>query len=320
MAIGIGIRTRMRQVALFGCAVLVCAMAGVAVSAAGAAGATWTPQTVPGPSGPPNAALTGVSCASATFCMAIGSSDSGFDHAQIKLLGPIGTFADRWDGTNWVAVPTPAAGANAALVSISCASPTFCVAVGDTHSAGRQYVAGNAFPGRNTRAVLETWNGTRWAVQPTPLASVRGGVLSGVSCVSSRFCLAVGASSILASFAVAWNGTRWRRIVLPTVRFNPSLTAVSCAAVNACTAVGSYNVAETGVAVLHPLAARWVGGHWKVAKPPPERGRFHGKSFLNDTWLTSVSCPSRASCLATGLAMRTQNIEPQGGFADRWDG
>jgi hypothetical protein len=48
MAIGIGIRTWIRRVALFGCAVLVCAMAGAAVSAAGAAGATWTPQTVRG--------------------------------------------------------------------------------------------------------------------------------------------------------------------------------------------------------------------------------------------------------------------------------
>ena len=91
-------------------------------------------------------------------------------------------------------------------------------------------------------------------------------------------------------------------------------------AVNACTAVGTYDVAETGEAVLHPLAARWLAGHWTVAKPPAERDRFHGKAYLNDTWLTAVSCPSRTSCLATGLAMRTQNFYPQGGYADRWDG
>ncbi|HXD65006.1 MAG TPA: hypothetical protein VNV17_10335 [Solirubrobacteraceae bacterium] len=91
-------------------------------------------------------------------------------------------------------------------------------------------------------------------------------------------------------------------------------------AVNACTAVGTYDVAETGEAVLHPLAARWLAGHWTVAKPPAERDRFHGKAYLNDTWLTAVSCPSRTSCLATGLAMRTQNFYPQGGYADRWGG
>jgi hypothetical protein len=57
-----------------------------------------------------------------------------------------------------------------------------------------------------------------------------------------------------------------------------------------------------------------------VTKPPPERDRFHGKPFSNFTWLTGVSCPSRTSCLATGLALRTQNFYPQGGFADRWNG
>jgi hypothetical protein len=252
--------------------------------------------------------------------MTVGSSDSGFDHNQIKLLGPIGTFSARWDGSAWMAVPTPPDGAGVTLVSISCTSPTFCAAVGLTRGAGRQYIADNVFPGRNTRAVVETWNGTKWAVQPTPLASVRGSVLSGVSCVTGRFCLAVGSSGIEETFAIAWNGTRWRQLPLPTIRFNPSLAAVSCVGVNACTAVGSYNVAETGVAVLHPLAARWTGARWKVATPPPERDRAHGRSFLNDTWLTSISCPSRTSCLATGLAMRTQNINPQGGYAVRWDG
>jgi hypothetical protein len=322
MRIGIGIGMWVRHAAARGLAVAgwvlaVCALAVAGASAASAA--TWTPQTVPGPSGPPNAAMTGVSCASATFCMAVGSSDFGFDHTQTQLLAPIATFAARWDGSAWVSVPTPAAGASATLASLSCPSPTFCVAVGFTHSPGRQYVAGFV-PDRNTRAVVEVWNGTRWAVQATPLASVRGSLLSGVSCVSSRYCLAVGSWGIEASFAIAWNGTRWRRLPLPAIRFNPSLAGVSCVAVNACTAVGSYDVKETGEALLHPLAARWLGRRWTVATPPAERDRFHGKPFLNYTWLTAVSCPSRTSCLATGLSMRTQNIYPQGGFADRWDG
>jgi hypothetical protein len=98
------------------------------------------------------------------------------------------------------------------------------------------------------------------------------------------------------------------------------LTAVSCAAANACTAVGSYDVNKVGVADLRPLAAQWSGQRWTVSKPPPERDRFHGKAFDNFTWLTAVSCVSRGSCLATGLTLRTQNFYPQGGFADRWDG
>ena len=117
-----------------------------------------------------------------------------------------------------------------------------------------------------------------------------------------------------------WNGHSWQLLMLPLVRFGPTLTAVACVATNACTAVGSYDTRETGVADLHPLAERWNGAHWTVAKPPAERDVFRGKPYANFTWLTSVACPSRTSCLATGLAMRTQNIFPQGGYAVRWDG
>ena len=57
-----------------------------------------------------------------------------------------------------------------------------------------------------------------------------------------------------------------------------------------------------------------------MTRPPPEYHRYRGKRYANDTWLTAVSCPSRTSCLATGLTLRTQNFYPQGGYADRWDG
>jgi hypothetical protein len=310
MAIGIG--SRIRRAAAIGAALAACA-------ASPASGATWAPQMVPGPSGPPNAAVTSVSCPSVTFCMAVGSSDFGFDHSGTMLLGPIATFAERWDGSSWVVLPTPAAGADPTLVSLSCVSPTFCVAVGASHTPGRQYVAGFLGGGKQ-RAVVEVWDGTGWTVQSTPLRSVRSSALLGVSCASSRFCIAVGSAGVKAAAAVLWNGSTWRRLRLPSVEYGPSLTGISCVAANACTAVGSYDVNKVGVADLRPLAERWTGERWTVAKPPPERDRFHGRTYSNFTWLTAVSCPSRTSCLATGLALRTQNFYPQGGFADRWDG
>jgi hypothetical protein len=312
MGIGTGIVRWVRR------AVVVGGLLTVGVSATASA-STWAIQAMPGPSGPPNAAVTGVSCVAATFCMAIGSSDFGFDHSQTALRGPIATFAERWDGSAWTVLPTPVAGANPTLVSVSCASPAFCVAVGSTHTAGRQYVQGY-LSRLSSRAVLEVWDGTVWKVQPSPLGSVGGAALTGVSCVSSRFCMAVGSTSLQVAAVVVWNGRAWRRVALPRVRWGPTLNAVSCVAGDACTAVGSYDVNKVGVADLRPLAARWVRGHWTLAKPPPERDRFHGKAYSNFTWLTSVSCPARSSCLATGLALRTQNFYPQGGFADRWDG
>ena len=81
-----GARRRLVSAATPGCVVLrairrAIVVWAVTVSAAAmpsaASAATWTTQTTPGPSGPPEAALTGVSCVSATFCMAVGSSDYG---------------------------------------------------------------------------------------------------------------------------------------------------------------------------------------------------------------------------------------------------
>jgi len=282
------------------------------VSAASAA--TWTVQPAPAPSGAPDAALAAVSCPSSTSCMAVGSSDFGFDRLAINLVGPIATFAERWDGASWTVLPTPSVVGSPALLSVSCASPTFCVAVGSTQTGGRQYLAGLTGAARNARALLEMWDGTGWAVRATPLSSVRGGRLTGVSCVSSSFCMAVGSTGLV------WNGSSWRQVKLPAVRYHATLTAVSCVAAGDCTAVGSRDADKTGVAYLLPLAAHWRAGRWTVSRPPGERDVYHGKPYVNDTWLTSVSCPSRAWCLATGQTLRTQNFYPQGGFADVWNG
>jgi len=290
-----------------------------AAMAAQASAATWTTQTVPPPSGPPNATATAVSCVSATFCMAVGTSDFGFDHTQTNLKGPIATFAERWDGTAWSLLPTPHAGPGLSLLSLSCVSPTFCVAVGANHTTGRMSNPGFVGGGK-LRAVLEVWNGTAWSVRPTPLGAMPNSALTGVSCVSGRFCIAVGSTGLQIAAALRWDGSAWKRLTLPSVKWGPTLTAVDCVATNACTAVGSYDVNMVGIADLRPLAMRWTGARFAVAKPPAERDRFHGKAFSNFTWLTAVSCPSRTSCLATGLGQRTQNFYPQGGFADLWDG
>ncbi|HEY2317126.1 MAG TPA: hypothetical protein VGH67_02425 [Solirubrobacteraceae bacterium] len=111
--IGIGTRvvTRARVVALpVLCAAAFALALALALGAPAARAADpWTSQAAPGPSGPPNAALTGVSCVSSTFCMAVGTSDFGFDRLEINLHGPIATFAERWDGSAWTVLPTPAA-------------------------------------------------------------------------------------------------------------------------------------------------------------------------------------------------------------------
>ncbi len=276
-----------------------------AAMASAASAATWTTQTTPGPSGPPDAALTGVSCVSATFCMAVGSADYGLDNFQ-EPIGPE-TSAERWDGSSWTVIPTPVAGANPELEAVSCASATFCVAVGEN--------AGNGFKVRNARALLEAWNGAGWTIQPTPAGSVTASGLSAVSCVSSSFCIAVGAP-----VSVVWDGSSWRKIKIPTVRYQSELSAISCVTVTQCTAVGNYSINRTGVEERRPLAERWNGHSWTIDRPPAELYRYRGKLHSNITWLTTVSCLSRSFCLAAGDAVRAENGIYDGVYATRWDG
>jgi len=69
--------------------------------------------------------LSGVSCISAAYCVAVGSSP-GFYTA---------TLVEAWDGSTWTVVPSPNPGgtSNSAiseLRSVSCTSETNCLAVG----------------------------------------------------------------------------------------------------------------------------------------------------------------------------------------------
>ena len=259
----------------------------------------------------PGAALTDVSCVSAAFCMAVGSSDYGLDCTQTTLLGPVETFAERWDGSSWTVIPTPAAGVNPELEAVSCTSATFCVAVGQT---GRTLLSGG-FGDRNAHALVEAWSGASWTVQPTPAGSVSESGLSGVSCLSSSLCIAVGAPA-----SVVWDGTSWRKSKIRAARYHSELSAISCVAATDCTAVGQYSVNKIGVEELQPLAERWHGRSWTIDRPPGEVDRYRGKLYPNDTRLTAVSCLSRSFCLASGDAERAENGIYDAAYATRWGG
>ena len=75
----------------------------------------------------PNAAesysLAGVSCATATHCVAVGS---------IAVGTTFHTLIETFDGTKWTETPSPVAGTVMYfLTGVSCLSPSSCVAVGE---------------------------------------------------------------------------------------------------------------------------------------------------------------------------------------------
>lgn len=267
-------------------ALAACALASAAVASAGAASAPhWSIQATPNPAGPLDSELFGVSCTSASACMAVGYAEQG---AVRSLL------AERFDGTRWrlAAVPAPADAVTAGFVGVSCVGPRACVAVGDYRN--RHGL---------TLTLAERWNGAGWAIERTPdpgrpyaqptLDS--GTEFSGVSCATAGSCVAVGDYLDREHRSVAlverFHGSRWTLEHTPAARGRP-LGGASCPTASACTIVGED---RRGFGVLQPTAERSLGGVWTLQHAPASRVPGSMTNIL-----VSVSCASSADCAAVG--------------------
>ncbi|MGO9558077.1 MAG: hypothetical protein ACLPYW_03180 [Acidimicrobiales bacterium] len=119
--------------------------------------------------------LQGISCMSATACMAVGYGSDG-----LKQTG----VTERWTGTKW----TLAKDANAkgsrftALLSVTCAAANNCTAVGyDSQSS------------LSSTPAVEHWNGSSWSLVPSelmpiyPMSQFNGVVCNGTTCLASGY-------------------------------------------------------------------------------------------------------------------------------------
>jgi hypothetical protein len=236
-------------------------------------GSDWTIQATNDLRGS-SSALSGVSCPSATSCMAVGS----FENASLVRV----PLAERWDGTAWSLVATPRVPGTSELTGVACSSPTACIAVGRSKN----------------KTLAERWNGTAWSVLTTPNPpNATASVLAGVSCTAPTACTAVGKStnaSGTTTLAERWNGSAWSIESTP----NPAgarvsaLAGVSCMAATACTAVGS----STGVSgTMVTLAERWDGSTWSL-QPTPNAAR------ATTSVLSGVACSSGPMCTGVGFS------------------
>jgi hypothetical protein len=134
--------------------------------------------------------FTGVSCASATTCFAVGTS-SVTGGTTRKLL------AKRWTGTTWstISLPVPSP-KSSTLTAISCPSANRCFAVGLAYTPDLALVH-----------LVEQWNGTRWSYT-TFSDSFGVNPLVSISCPSDSNCVAVGRMVIW-----TWNGKKWSALV-----------------------------------------------------------------------------------------------------------
>lgn len=149
------------------------------------------------------------------------------------------------------------------------------------------------------------WNGTAWAVQPTPGDATLNetSTLTGVSCPSARSCTAVGISDSGGPLILRWNGASWRsQSVAGNFALNYGFNAVSCTSATACTAIGSS------------AAARWNGRRWASRRIRVPSGA-HGLS------LSAVSCSSASQCTAVGYKNITVSlVKDILTVAERWNG
>lgn len=267
----------------------------------GSAAALTAGTAIPAEASTPHNGLSAVWCASASSCVAVGTSNPGTEN---PVAGH--PLAETWNGKGWKAVPVrlPAGAASGGLLGLSCVRPTSCVAVG---------FWGKGFTGHE---LAESWNGKIWTPSEPPAKASEQTELMGVSCPSAKTCVAVGIYEpnlnlgLIAAVVEQWNGVKWTEVkpALPSGLPDFSLLdSVSCPSVRQCVAVGYV---ATGVDTGSPLIESWNGKAWKrVAAPSPAAGP--------GGVLSSVSCVSAVSCVAVGEKFGTSK---ESGFAQSWNG
>lgn len=294
--------------------------------------------------------LNGVSCASATFCAAVGSQG---DRAHLSR-GDV-PLTMIWDGTRWrkTATPLPSGWPEGELDSVSCPSAAYCVAFGDSYRSGTYAPLAETWNGtawtlaalpkppgtfyrgdvvscgapRNCVAVtmyltkppmarpfVLTLSGTTWTIRQAPLP--QGSVsaeFGSISCVSAAYCvLAGGYTSYVGSHSAAlfesWNGTAFTVMASAAVSF--PVGSVSCASASSCAAIGTTT--KNGMFNIESHAASWNGGVWSAVDVPERKGVFDA--------LYGVSCASRASCVAVGVASTDGSEQTSHALAASYDG
>jgi hypothetical protein len=240
-------------------------------------GTSWSLVHMPTPGGAPVSALGGVSCPSSTACLAVGYHGS---QAIAEMMWPTG---------KWVLVKavSPVGTSGASLSSVSCVTASDCEAVGSyTNNVGV------AAP------VIEKWNGTKWAKQSAAVPTgFVGTLLTSVSCSSATFCEAVGygtaATHLDSPFAEVWNGASWalQAVPSPSGAASTALIGVSCSSSTSCVAAG----AAADGATNNAFVSTFDGLGWASSTVPVPAGTTYSV-------LSSVSCPSAASCTAVGYA------------------
>lgn len=219
----------------------------------------WKEAKIDGKSG---SSLTGVSCATTTYCVAI---DNLGDVMVSKR--PTGG-AKYWSKPVQVDSTAAAGGGPAGLSGISCPTTTLCVAVDNASE-----VVTSTRPGGGASA---------WTAAAIP----GGATLTSVACPSATLCV-IGGSTRYDSTSPTGGASAW---TASGGVAHGVLVSLSCPSIAACVGVGYGNATDglaSATATPTGVAKGWLGT--TIDTQPPTG---------HEQLLDSVSCPSVGFCVA----------------------
>jgi hypothetical protein len=233
-------------------------------------GSKWTLHTIAQSGGSSDTQVSGVSCATAGFCVLTGETLSVSGTSSSPTITSGLYFAD-WNGNKLTGMKPVAAASSADLVAptgVSCATPSNCGVTGlaiDVSSNASTATLGS---------FTEIWNGSTWQLAKTPWpAGTTEAITQGISCYGAHSCEAVGATStdpVTATepsvdvAAVSYSGTTGtlQSLARPAAGDSDLFTSVSCMPWGTCVAVG-----ETGKdTATSPatMTGTWSGQAWEL--------------------------------------------------------
>jgi hypothetical protein len=173
-------------------------------------------------------------------------------------------FRDSERGGGQVLPPTPQGGG---LNAVQCWAAGHCLAVG----------------GSARGVLVDRLSGTRWSIVAAPNPGAGSGTpsLTGLSCIGSRWCLAVGFNRCGGPLAERWNGKSWSLVNVDLRACKSGLADVSCASRSFCMALDDGEVVT------------WGGAAWRLAEEP-------SPGSYNEFGFQALSCAARDACAEVG--------------------
>jgi hypothetical protein len=186
--------------------------------------------------------------------------------------GHVVTLAEHWDGQGWRIVPSPSPGENKNDEFLGT------VALGPRDV----WAVGYCMPARHLRTLIERFDGTHWAVVPSPRPAGADSRLAAVAGRSPHDLWAVGSAGPK-TLIEHWDGQRWSIVPSPNAGPPDTLEGVAVLSRRDAWAVGASFYGARGP---RPLILHWDGRRWAVASAPRVTGDLHAVAAIapGDVW------------------------------------